>query len=181
MAAQVAAELEEIMNRIEKESLPLDSKSLDQVSQQMAKRFGVKEDEVAIMEVAPSGRFLRFVIPEKLRAVGTIPLSSTTALAARTVRERRADVLNNFPVARHATVFEGVPLGRGTGESIQKIMSAVILRGNVVVGVVQICRKGASLTEAGPDFTSRDLSELQSLNQALSRLLALSPTAQPGS
>jgi hypothetical protein len=97
------------------------------------------------------------------------------------VRERRADVLNNFPVARHATVFEGVPLGRGTGESIQKIMSAVILRGNVVVGVVQICRKGASLTEAGPDFTSRDLSELQSLNQALSRLLALSPTAQPGS
>jgi hypothetical protein len=181
MAAQVAAELEEILNRIEKESLPLDSKSLDQVSQQMAKRFGVKEDEVAIMEVAPSGRFLRFVIPEKLRAVGTIPLSSTTALAARTVRERRADVLNNFPVARHATVFEGVPLGRGTGESIQKIMSAVILRGNVVVGVVQICRKGASLTEAGPDFTSRDLSELQSLNQALSRLLTLSPTAQPGS
>ena len=181
MAAQVAAELEEILNRIEKESLPLDSKSLDQVSQQMAKRFGVKEDEVAIMEVAPSGRFLRFVIPEKLRAVGTIPLSSTTALAARTVRERRADVVNNFPVARHATVFEGVPLGRGTGESIQKIMSAVILRGNVVVGVVQICRKGASLTEAGPDFTSRDLSELQSLNQALSRLLALSPTAQPGS
>jgi len=181
MAAQVAAELEEILNRIEKESLPLDSKSLDQVSQQMAKRFGVKEDEVAIMEVAPSGRFLRFVIPEKLRAVGTIPLSSTTALAAQTVRERRADVVNNFPVARHATVFEGVPLGRGTGESIQKIMSAVILRGNVVVGVVQICRKGASLTEAGPDFTSRDLSELQSLNQALSRLLALSPTAQPGS
>ncbi len=181
MAAQVAAELEEILNRIEKESLPLDSKSLDQVSQQMAKRFGVKEDEVAIMEVAPSGRFLRFVIPEKLRAVGTIPLSSTTALAARTVRERRADVVNNFPVARHATVFEGVPLGRGTGESIQKIMSAVILRGNVVVGVVQICRKGASLTEAGPDFTSRDLSELQSLNQALSRLLALNPTAQPGS
>jgi hypothetical protein len=181
MAAQVAAELEEILNRIEKESLPLDSKSLDQVSQQMAKRFGVKEDEVAIMEVAPSGRFLRFVIPEKLRAVGTIPLSSTTALAARTVRERRADVVNNFPVARHATVFEGVPLGRGTGESIQKIMSAVILRGNVVVGVVQICRKGASLTEAGPDFTSRDLSELQSLNQALSRLLALSPNAQQAS
>jgi len=181
MAAQVAAELEEILDRIEKESLPLDSKSLGQVGERVAKRFGVKEDEVAIMEVAPSGRFLRFVIPEKLRAVGTIPLSSTTALAARTVRERRADVVNNFPIARHATVFEGVPLGRGPGESIQKIMSAVILRGNVVVGVVQICRKGASLTEAGPDFTSRDLSELQSLNQALSRLLALNPNAPQNS
>jgi hypothetical protein len=181
MAARVAAELEEILDRIEKESLPMNSNSLAQVSQQMAKRFGVKEDEVAIMEIAPSGRFLRFVIPEKLRQVGTIPLSSNTALAARTARERRADVLNNFPIARHATVFEGVPLGRGPGESIQKIMSAVILRGNVVVGVVQICRKGASLSDAGPDFTSRDLSELQSLNPALSRLLALRPTAQQNS
>ena len=181
MAARVAAELEEILDRIEKESAPLDSNSLAQVGQQMAKRFGVKEDEVAIMEIAPSGRFLRFVIPEKLREVGTIPLSSNTALAARTVRERRADVLNNFPIARHATVFEGVPLGRRSGESIQKIMSAVILRENVVVGVVQICRKGASLNEAGPDFTSRDLSELQSLNPALSRLLALRPTAQQDS
>jgi hypothetical protein len=181
MAPRVAAELEEILDRIEKESLPLGSDSLAQVGQQMAKRFGVKEDEVAIMEIAPSGRFLRFVIPEKLREVGTIPLSSNTALAARTARERRADVLNNFPIARHATVFEGVPLGRGPGESIQKIMSVVILRGNVVVGVVQICRKGASLSDAGPDFTSRDLSELQSLNPALSRLLALRPPAQQGS
>jgi hypothetical protein len=181
MAAKVAAELEEILDKIEKASLPLDSKSLSQVSQQMAKRFGVKEDEVAIMEIAPSGRFLRFVIPEKLREVGKIPLSSTTALAARTVRERRADVLNNFPIAKHATVFEGVPLGRGPGESIQKIMSAVILSGNTVVGVVQICRKGASLTDAGPDFTSRDLSELQSLNPALSRLLALHPPTQQDS
>jgi len=181
MAARVAAELEEILDRIEKESAPLDSNSLAQVGQQMAKRFGVKEDEVAIMEIAPSGRFLRFVIPEKLREVGTIPLSSNTALAARTVRERRADVLNNFPIARHATVFEGVPLGGRSGESIQKIMSAVILRENVVIGVVQICRKGASLSDAGPDFTSRDLSELQSLNPALSRLLALRPTAQQDS
>jgi hypothetical protein len=177
MAARVAAELEEILDRIEKESLPLDS-LLSQVCQQMANRFGVEEDEVAIMEIAPSGRFLRFVIPQKLREVGTIPLSSTTALAARTVRERRADVLNNFPIAKHVTVFEGVPLGRGSGESIQKIMSAVIVSGNVVVGVVQICRKGASLTDSGPDFTSRDLSELQSLNQALSRLLAMRPAAQ---
>jgi len=127
-----------------------------------------------------SGRTLRFVIPERLRPVGSIPLSSTTALAARTVREHRSDIVNNFPIARHATVFEGVPLGRGSGESIQKIMSAPILRGKTVVGVAQICRKGASLSDAGPDFSSRDLSELQKLNQTLDRLLALCQTAEKG-
>lgn len=173
MATRVAAELEEIVDRIEKQSLPFDSKSLGEVGRQLAKLFGVKEDEVAVLELAPSGRFLKFVMPAKLREVGSIPLSSTTALAARTARERRSDILNNFPIARHATVFEGVPLGRPAGEAIQKIMSVPILRGNTVVGVAQICRKGVSLSEAGPDFTSRDLSEMQGLNQALGKLLAL--------
>lgn len=174
------AEVQKLIERIEKESAPPDSDSLLEVIRQLAKLFGVREDEVAIMEVVPAGRTLRFVIPEKLRPVGSIPLSSTTALAARTVRERRSDILNNFPIAKHATVFEGVPLGRGAGESIQKIISVPILRGKTVVGVAQICRKGASLTDAGPDFTSRDLSELQNLNQALDKLLALCQSAPQG-
>ncbi len=172
MAARVAAELEEALDRMEKESAPPDSKSLSQVVLHVAKLFRVKEDEVAIMEIAPSGRTLRFVLPEKLRHVGSIPLSSNTALAARTARERRSDIVNNFSAAKHATVFEGVPLGR-PGEPIQKIMSAPIFRGDAVVGVAQVCRKGGSLADAGADFTSRDLSDLSGLNQALGRLLAL--------
>jgi hypothetical protein len=173
-----AAEVEKLIDTLEKTSAPPDPQALLDVIRQVAKLFGVREDEVAIMEVVPSGRTLRFVVPEKLRAVGSIPLTSTTALAARTVRERRSDILNNFPIARHATVFEGVPLGRHTGESIQKIMSSPIVRGNTVVGVAQICRKGASLTDAGPDCTQRDLSELQSLNTSLEKLLALCQTAE---
>jgi len=168
-----ATEVEKLIDSIEKESAPPDPESLSKVIRQLAKLFGVSEDEVAIMEVVSSGRTLRFVIPEKLREVGSIPVSSTTALAARTVREGRADILNNFPIARHASVFEGVPMGRNPGESIQKIMSAPILRGKTVVGVVQICRKGVSLTDAGPDFGTRDLSELQNLSGALGRLMAL--------
>jgi hypothetical protein len=175
-----ASEVQKLIDRIEKEPGPPDSNSLLEVIRHLAKFFGVREDEVAIMEVVPAGRTLRFVIPEKLRPVGSIPLSSTTALAARTVRERRSDILNNFPIAKHATVFEGVPLGRGAGESIQKIISVPILRGKTVVGVAQICRKGASLSDAGPDFTSRDLSELQDLNHTLDRLLTLCQVAPPG-
>jgi hypothetical protein len=174
------AEVEKLIDRIEKNSAPPDAESLLEVIRQVAKHFGVQEDEVAIIEVVSAGRTLRFVIPEKLRPVGSIPISSNTALAARTVRERRSDIVNNFPIARHATVFEGVPLGRSGGASIQKIMSAPILRGKTIVGVAQICRKGDSLTDAGPDFTSRDLSELQKLTQALDRLLALCQTAQKG-
>ncbi len=173
MAARVAVELEELLERMEKGSVPSDAKSRLDVIGRVAKLFGVKEDEVAIMELAPSGRTLRFVMPEKLRQVGSIPLSSNTALASRTARERRSDIINNFSAARHASVFEAVPLGRHPDEAIQKIMSAPILRGDAVVGVAQICRKGSSPMTAGPDFSSRDLSELNGINQALSRFLAL--------
>jgi hypothetical protein len=141
-----AANLEEVLDRMDKESAPPDSQALAEIVRLLAKLFGVPEDEVAIMEVVASSHTLKFLVPEKLREVGSIPLSSTTALAARTVRERRPDILNNFSVSRHASVFEGVPLGRRSGESIHKIIGVPIIRGNTVIGVAQICRKGASLS-----------------------------------
>jgi hypothetical protein len=121
----------------------------------------------------PPGKWLTFVLPGKLRQVGAIPLTSTVALAARTARERRADIVNNFAAARHASVFEGVPIGRRSGQSIQKIMSAPILRGDEIIGVVQISRKAHSLADAGPDFTAKDLTELRGLNNLLGRFLQL--------
>jgi hypothetical protein len=148
----------------------------EQVADAIAKVFSVHSDEVAVLGLRQGGKSLEFVLPEKLRAVGTIPLSSTTALAARTARERRADVVNNFASSRHASVFEGVRLGRTEGSSIQKIMSAPILRGDKVIGVAQISRKGDSALTSGLDFSSKDLSELQGLNSLLGRVLALSHT-----
>jgi hypothetical protein len=173
MATHPAAQVEEVLDRLEKAAIPPDSESLAEIVKQVAQVFRVAEDEVAIMEIARSGRTLRFVVPEKLRHVGSIPLSSNSALAARTARERRSDIINNFSASRHASVFEGVHLGGREAEAIHKIMSVPILRGTAVIGVAQICRKGASMTDAGPDFTPKDLTELNGLNQVLGRFLAL--------
>jgi hypothetical protein len=166
-------ELDRVLHRIEKGELALNSESLEIISREIGRLFGVAPDEVAVMELVRSGRALKFVLPEKLRVVGEIPLTSTTALAARSVRERRADIVNNFASSRHAIVFEGVPLGRRQNEVIQKIMSIPILQGDTVVGAAQISRKGISQPDAGPDFTAKDLTALQGLNGALRRFLAL--------
>jgi hypothetical protein len=173
LASRTATELEYLLDRLEKDPAQLPPEWVEQVAMEIGKVFHVQADEVAVLEFLPAGKSLKFLLPEKLRAVGTIPLSSTTALAARTARERRADVVNNFASARHASVFEGVPLGRGEGSSIQKIMSVPILRGDKVIGVVQISRKGNSPGDSGPDFTSRELSELQGLNYLMGRILGL--------
>jgi hypothetical protein len=149
------------------------SEALQKFARSLAKIFDCDPDEAAILVIDPKSKNLKFVIPEKLAAVGSIPLSSTNALAARTARERRAEVVNNFSASRHATVFEGVPLGRRQGELIQKIISAPISEGTQIRGVVQISRKGHSSSSAGPDFTQKDLRLLVSLSPTLDRFLKL--------
>ena len=166
-------ELDYLLDRLEKNVPQLPPDWMQQVAQELGKVFNVQEDEVALLELQGTAKSLRFLMPKKLQGVGTIPLTSTTALAARTARDRRADVVNNFAASRHASVFEGVPLGRGEGGFIQKIMSAPILRGDKVIGVIQISRKGPSGGESGPDFTPRDLSELQALNNSINRIVTL--------
>ena len=170
---QQLADLAAIVTTIESSGSAPKSDSLDTVARTLAQLFGVDVDEVAVLKVVPKYKALKFVIPTKLTPVGTIPLTSTTALAARTARERKAEVVNNFSSARHANVFEAVPLGRDPGELIQKIMSAPILDGSRVHGVVQICRKARSLAQAGADFTQRDLTALAALSPSLDRFLKL--------
>jgi len=146
---------------------------LAQLAEALAKMFDVDPDEVAILAVSQKNKSLKFLIPEKLSVVGSIPLSSTNALAARTARERRAELTNTFNTSRHASVFEGVPLGRRQGESIHKMMSAPILDGTKVMGVIQISRKGHSASNAGPDFTQKDLRALTALSSTLDLFLKL--------
>jgi len=143
------------------------------LAEAVGKMFNVDPDEVAILAISPKSKSLKFVMPEKLSVVGTIPLTSTNALAARTVRERKAELANNFNTSRHASVFEGVPLGRRQGETIHKIMSAPIMDGKKVMGVVQISRKGHSASDSGPDFTQKDLQALTSLSSTLEQFLKL--------
>src|ERR1700729_3124437 len=78
------------------------------VAERIAKNLGVKADEVGILRFSTKWRHLDFLAPEALKTVAFIPLSSTSALAARTARESRPEIDNSVANARHAPVFEGV-------------------------------------------------------------------------
>jgi hypothetical protein len=144
---------------------------LASVAEKIAKELGVQTDEVAIMGVSTRWRHLYFLVPQALKNVGFVPLSSPSALAARTARESRPEINNNFSAVRHATVFEGVKAATTTGESIQKIVSAPILCEGKVVGVMQISRKGARVSEVGTDFTAEDLGKVLALCGPLGKLV----------
>jgi hypothetical protein len=142
------------------------------VAERIATSLGVKADEVGILGLSTKWRHLYFLAPEALKNVGFIPLSSNSALAARTARESRPEIDNSFANARHVTVFEGVKTVAGEpGEAIQKIISAPILAADKVVGVIQISRKGSNSATAGPDFTPGDLGKVVALSKPLGKLL----------
>ena len=141
------------------------------VAERIARHLGVKTDEVGILGLSARWRHLYFIVPEALKNVGFIPLTSNSALAARTARESRPEINNAFSNAKHATVFEGVKTGSEAAEAIQKIVSAPILAGDKVIGVIQISRKGSSAKSVGPDFTPSDLGKVLALAKPLGKLL----------
>jgi hypothetical protein len=173
MVEPLTGDLGPLIDALTRQGEVPDTETLSKVAKALSRIFDVDHDEVAILALNPKHKSLKFVIPEKLGTVGTLPVSSATALAARTARDRRPELVNNFSTARHATVFEGVPLGRDPAELIQKIMSAPILDGIQVRGVVQISRKGRSSTDAGQDFSQKDLHVLIQVAPVLERFLKL--------
>ncbi len=138
------------------------------IAAELAKTFGVFEDEVAILMVV-NNAYLKFKYPPKLVDVGIIPLSNTGSTAVRTVSSKRPEILNNFTQVKHASIFEAVPVASKArsmqskgkaANSIQKMMSAPVTGPGGVIGVIQVSRKGTSPQVAGADFTPADLQKL---------------------
>jgi hypothetical protein len=172
MSTSLVSELERLADALQSDGTVSAEVSLPVIAEKIAKELRVKVDEVAILAVSQRWRHLHFLVPHVLKNVGFIPLTSNSALAARTARDSRPEINNNFSAVRHATVFEGVKAGTATGESIQKIISAPMLFEGNVVGVIQISRKGESLVSAGPDFTPEELGRVLAICKPLGKLVS---------
>jgi GAF domain len=171
MSNQLADEFETLANNLVSGDASNQQLSISALAERIATTLRVKTDEVAILAVSEKWRHLYFLVPQALRNVGHIPLSSTSALAARTVRDSRPDLVNNFSTVRHASVFEGVQAESLNAAAIQRIISAPILADGKVIGVIQISRKGATVAQAGPEFTAEDLGKLLAICKPLGKLM----------
>jgi len=174
MASEHIGELKKWASDVARKGGDGEPMQLVRVLELISKNFGLQPHEVAILGVTSDGRSLRFLAPDNLRTVGQIPLSSTNSLAARTVREKRPELINHFSVVPHASVFEAVPIAdEQRGDPIQKIMSSPILSTGKAIGVLQVSRKGKAMTDAGPDFTHPQLRELKLIADALAPCIVI--------
>ncbi len=150
--------------------------ALDQLAALIAQAFKGRKDEVALLHVSPDDKMLSFLFPTKFQKIGAIPLTSTHSLATKTNREKRGEIVNNFSVYRHPTVFESVDVSAEEKASpIQKIVSAPMVVDGKFVGVIQISRKGKPGDPLGPDFTAGDLAELTAVGAILGKYFVAVP------
>jgi transcriptional regulator with GAF, ATPase, and Fis domain len=145
----------------------------EKIAAEIAKTFSVQLDEVAIIRMVKSN--LAFVYPTKLSNMGSIPINTSTSVAARTANTKRAEAINNFAQAKHASVFEAMVSPTKKAESakdlashvIQKLMTVPVVSAAGVLGVIQVCRKGKSAPESGADFGPPDLQRLVQIATSL--------------
>jgi len=147
----------------------------DKFSAALAKLFAVRITEVALLRLEKG--LLRFLCPSELKTAGSIPVTSSTAIAAHTATTRKVELFNSFVKVKHASVFETVRLANPENAdevdqcTIQKLMSAPVLDAQKkVLGVVQVCRKGYDPQNAGPDFSTADLQQLELAASVLAKM-----------
>ncbi len=172
--ASPAAAFAQIASECEKDGLSV--KNGERIGTELAKTFNVHPDEVGILRLEKSN--LIFVYPARLHTVGSIPLTTTTSVAARSATSKRAEIFNNFAQTKHTSIFESVNLAGAKGSYskedmqehvIQKLMSVPVLGKDGAVGVIEICRKGVSAPASGGDFTPADVQKLVAIAAALSK------------
>lgn len=176
LSLSVAKQIQEI----QKAGGQLTEEALKELARPITAAFRAKKDELSILRLSTDGKVLHFLYPLRLSKIGAIPLSLTHSLAAKTVREKRGDIVNNFTGYKHPTVFEAVNLSEEERATpIQKIMSAPMIVDGKVVGVIQVSRKARPGEPSGPDFTAANLAELSSVATILGKFLASIPPPAP--
>ena len=142
----------------------------ERVVKWVSAEFGAKTDEVAILVLTSDGKHLRFAAPRKFADLGTIPVSKRDSIAVSVLARKSGEVMNNVPMVKHVSFFESVKI-RDRAVPIQKMITVPILHHGEAVGVAQVSRKGENPGEAGPDFTSADVTKAQALFARISPYL----------
>jgi len=167
-----------LVDELRKGGAPPSDQDWNRLAAQVSNGFKARKEEVAILRLSADAKVLSFIFPIKLSYIGAIPISTTHSLAAKTIREKRGEFVNNFANYKHPTVFEAVDLSEGEkAVPIQKIMSSPMIVDGKVVGVIQISRKARPGEPVGTDFTHADLAQLASVGSVLGKYISELPAA----
>ena len=113
---------------------------------------------------------MEFIYPSQLKG-NSLPINNKS-IAGSAVLNRRPYISNNVRLEKSFIVFDWI-MDRGS-TPIQKILSYPVILTEKVISVIQITRRGDSLSEAGPDFEKSDLEKLGHIHNSFRSLQIVS-------
>lgn len=131
----------------------------------LSRIFAVNSSEVALFGLDDRLDSLHFIWPPDMRKAGSIPLNASRSLVSSTAVERRCFLDNRFSSTPHLFIFEA--FSKEPPQPIQKIMSAPLMHGEELKGVIQVCRKGEDTDFNLKNFTQPELSALGALAKVI--------------
>jgi hypothetical protein len=105
------------------------------------------------------GMSLEVAYPPQL--IGSIIPVDRKSIAGRAVITKRSYISNSVGAEKGLFVFDWL-IGMGNTQ-IQKMITYPVIFADKVLEVVQVTRRGVSVSEAGPDFQNGDLEKIQSI------------------
>lgn len=88
-----------------------------------------------------------------------------SSFVSKTVKSGHGLMDNNFFSSPHLHVFENILADKEQCLPIQKIMTAPGKNDGQIRWIIQVTRKGKTLDDAGPDFTTEQLRSLEIISQ----------------
>lgn len=151
---------------------PEPGRRLELAARVLADCFAVRDHEVGLFQLDDPGRTATFLWPpQHLGSTLKIPIKLfTTSLVSATAQKLHGSIDNAFASTPHLHMFEQTLTEQEHRLPLQKIMTAPGVKDGRLRWIVQISRKGRTLEEAGPDFTSDQLRRLEALAGCLANL-----------
>lgn len=153
--------LENIDARLAAAAMP--EEKLKAVAEEVAVFFGVHSHEIGLFSVDTRNHSINFRWPLSMAQVGHIPLKAVNSLVAKTANEKLPILDNTFAKSRHLFMFEHMLAEKSERIPVQKIMSVPVTTGGAATGVIQVTRKALAVEEAGDDFSSANLADLEKI------------------
>ena len=88
-----------------------------------------------------------------------------SSFVSTTAKNGHGSIDNNFSSSPHLHVFEHILTDKEQCIPIQKVMTAPGRNEGKICWIIQVTRKGKTLADSGPDFTSEQLKALEIISQ----------------
>ena len=140
---------------------------LASAAEKISDYFHVQPHEVGLFTIDHAQHQINFRWPPIMSQASRIPLKAFNSLVAKTANDRESFFDNRFALSRHLFMFEHMLVDKTERIRVQKVMSVPIMGEETVHGVVQVVRKGTVPEEAGPDFDSTTVGDLERIAAVL--------------